>query len=64
MTLIWSDNRLLYSNLHYGELNIVGEPSKMIIWSPILTFINTKENLQTNIDSDTEFIIDRKGQPR
>jgi hypothetical protein len=63
MALIWSDYRLLYSNLHYGELNIVGD-KKTIIWSPILTFINTEGNLQTNIDSNTEFIIERKGQPR
>lgn len=60
LELTWVDNRLLYQNLKVNNtLNILPFTTMKSLWTPQVSFINTRDNQHTLMDEDATMLVDR-----
>ncbi|XP_042227423.1 uncharacterized protein LOC121869925 [Homarus americanus] len=59
--LSWIDNRLLYQNLKEDNtMNSLPAATMMKLWTPQVSFVNTKNNERTLIDAETTMVVHRR----
>ncbi|XP_071540839.1 uncharacterized protein [Panulirus ornatus] len=64
MQMTWFDNRLTFRNLKTNDsLNKVPFTSMMMLWSPIVGFINTERQEHTEVDVETSLYLRRLQPP-
>ena len=68
LLLSWIDDDLSYRNLNVNpNLNRLGSEQNAKIWQPVLTFTNTEDSIETDVDTGNGHkpvvIVERRGKP-
>lgn len=61
LALTWVDNRLQYRNLKVNStLNVLSATTMRLLWTPVVSFVNTVDGRRTVMDESTTITIQRR----